>query len=87
MGLLWGVLRLRYAIPVSNTDPRSILNWYCSLQCRLRGRVQQTAAVGAGIVDKLPLVVVVLVIELADGFLLARTGYANNWSAAENLAR
>lgn len=47
------------------------------------GSIQQTAAIAAGIVDKLPLVVVVLLVELANRHGLAQAYYANHGPAAK----
>src|SRR6185436_567866 len=51
----------------------------------LVGRHQQPASVGGGVIDELPLVIVVLLIELTNCFVFADTGNAYNASAAKEL--
>jgi len=55
------------------------------LQRWLIGGSEQSTAVGGGVVDELPLVVVFLLIEDANRFFLADAGDANDWPAAESL--
>src|SRR5215471_197074 len=45
---------------------------------RLIGRHQQPATVCTRVIDELPLIVVVLLVELANGFVLAKAGHAYN---------
>src|SRR5581483_454755 len=56
------------------------------LQRRLRRRTEQSAAIGAGIIDKLPVIVVVLLVEFPDCLLLGSTRHSHDRSAAKNLA-
>ena len=56
------------------------------LQRRLRRRRDQAAAVHSRIVDKLPVVVVILVIELANRLRFAGAGHADNGASAKNRA-
>ena len=63
----------------------SIQGLACQLQCRLVRRQYQPPAVCGGIVDKLPLVVFVFVIELANRLVLAEAGYAHDRTTAEYL--
>src|SRR5580704_11815507 len=58
----------------------------CQLQRRLRRRCDQAAAIHGRIVDELPIVVVILVIELANGLRFARAGDTDNRSSAKNPA-
>ena len=56
-----------------------------SLERRLVRGHQQSSAVGGGVVNKLPLVVMIFLIELADGFIFAGAGHSYNGASAENL--
>ena len=49
----------------------------------LNGCVQHTAAIASRVVDKVPLVVVVLVVELADGLCLTGTGHTQDRAATQ----
>ena len=55
-----------------------LLDLHRVLQRRLIRRREQTAAVGAGIVNKLPLIVVVFLVELANRFILAGAGHSHD---------
>jgi hypothetical protein len=71
------------AIPI--LLPILLLNLDCVLQWRLvRGR-EKTATISAGIVDKLPLVVVAFFVEFANRFVFAGTGYSYDWQTAKAL--
>src|SRR5258706_373442 len=57
-----------------------------SLQQRLIGCSDQAVAgLGGGIVHKLPLVVFLLLVELANGGFLADAGHSHNWPARDRL--
>src|SRR5205823_14558937 len=58
-----------------------------TLQRRLRGRIQQSAAIGGWVIDELPLVVMIFLVELADGLVFAGAGDTDDWPPTENLAR
>src|SRR5579862_2212164 len=51
-----------------------------------RRRDQAGAAIHGWIVDKLPIVVMILVIEFANALFLARAGHTHNRAPAEDLA-
>ena len=55
------------------------------MKSRLVWGGEKTAAITARIVNKLPLVVVIFLVEDADGFFFARTSHSNHRSAAEGL--
>jgi hypothetical protein len=57
-----------------------------ALQGRLRGSVEQATSIGAGIVNELPVVVVILLVELPDRLLLGRAHNADNGTAAKYLS-
>jgi hypothetical protein len=48
--------------------------------------IEKTSAVGARIVNELPLVVVILIVEHADTLSFAGAGYADDGAASKNLA-
>ena len=49
------------------------------------GVLSKSAAVGARIVNELPLVVVIFLIKYPDGFIFAGAGYSHDRAAAEDL--
>ena len=56
-----------------------------ALCLRLIGGAQQAAAIRAGIVNKLPLIILVLLVEDADGLVFAEAGHSHDGSTTENL--
>ena len=62
--------------------------WFCDirvLQRRLVGRGEKPAAITAGVVNELPLVVVILLIKYPNAFFPTCAGYSNHGAAAESL--
>lgn len=98
VGLLPKIVRLAKAIgllplwaeTLPLAGPRlivSLIQIGSCIQAGLRRCVQQPATVAARVIDELPVFVVILLIEFADGFLLGGAGHANDGSSAELLPR
>jgi hypothetical protein len=56
------------------------------LERRLVGCGEKSAAIAARIVNKLPLIVVVLLVKYANGLIFTCTGYSHHRTAAEDLS-
>src|SRR5204862_6064727 len=57
----------------------------CTLQGWLIRGHEKAAAIAAGIVNELPLVIVVLLVEFADRLVFAGAGHTNDCAASEGL--
>lgn len=88
--LLRSLLRLRWRRRLLAQNRTSsgahLLDGYRTLQRRLIGGAQQSATIAGRIVDELPLIVVVLVVELADALVFACAYYSHDRASAKDLA-
>ena len=74
----------------SNTGWNTWLRWLCcwhgTLQRGLSRSIQQATTVCGRVINELPFVVMVLLVEFADSFIFAGADHSHDGSAAKNFA-